>query len=123
MTTGFLSLGTLTELWDAEYPGFVYPQRKVVTPLLGDGAGAGFSVVQETAKGLRQATLAFMAESTSDKDTVRGYEEDGTEVSFVDYDGSTRLVHVLSFHSEPGPAAGLWRVSLLLEEISGPSGP
>jgi hypothetical protein len=120
MTLGFLSLGTVVDLWDADYPGFVYAQHKVVTPLLGDGtAGAGFSVVQETAKGLRNTTLSFVTESTADKDVIRGYEEDGTEVTFVDYDGTERLVHVLSFRSEPGPTADLWRVSVVLEEIGG----
>ncbi len=123
MTLGLLSLGAATDLWDDDCSGFTYPPHKQVVPLLGDGTGTtGNSVLQEGAKGYREADLSFTANSATQKNLVRGYEESSETITFTDEDGSTRDVRVLTFDASGGPLDE-WHVTVRLQELSEPVGP
>ena len=119
---GFLGLGSLEDLWDDEFPGFEYPARKTELKLIGNGVDAANVVIQESAKGYREAVLGFTAESATDRDTVRGYEESSTVVAFTDYDGTTCDVLVFDFSASP-LVSDLWRVTVHLVQLTEPVGP
>lgn len=115
--------GVLEDLWDDEFTGFAFPASKQVVPLLGDGTNAaGNSALQQSAHGFREATLSFTAQSTADKDIVRGYDETSERITFTDYDGSTRDVRILSFEAS---LRGMdeWPVTVRLQELAEPVGP
>lgn len=120
--SGFLGLGALEDLWDDVWPGWAYLPRKTELKLIGNGTDAGNVVIQESAKGFREGVLSFTAQSSSDRDTVRGYEEAGTSIVFTDYDGSTCDVAVTEFAAVP-LQADLWKVTVRLIQLSEPSGP
>jgi hypothetical protein len=120
VTVGLLSVGAAIDILDATFSGFAYPARKQQLYLLGTSASStGNVVLQESAKGYREASLAFTARDTAEKDTVRGYDETSEPVSFVDFDGSTRSVRVLSFASSL-LFGDLWSVTLGLQELAEP---
>lgn len=110
----------MEDLWDDQFSGFAYPAHKQVVPLLGDGVSAtGNSVLQEGAKGYREAALAFTAPDRTTKDAIRGFEESSESVTFVDYDGTSRSVRVLSFDASL-MFADVWKVNVRLQELSEP---
>lgn len=119
MIEGLLTLGSLDALWDDEFPGFAYPARKTELKLIGNGTDAGNVVVQESAKGFREAVLSFTATSRADRDAVRDYEEDGTTVTFTDYDGSTCDVQITEFTAQP-ITADLYRITARLLQLTEP---
>jgi len=115
--------GTATgalDLWDDEFTGFAYPNHKQVIGLLGDGiASVGNSVLQEGAKGYREAALSFTTRDSVEKDAIRGYDETSETITFTDYDGSTRDVRILSFDAAL-VIADEWRVAVRLQELTEP---
>lgn len=119
---GFLGLGTLEDLWDADLTAWSYPTFRTETPLIGNGADTGNLLIQESAKPLRERTLSFTAESAADRDTVRGYYEDADQVTFTDYDATTCDVLVLDFASSD-IGADLHTVRVRLKQLTEPTGP
>lgn len=118
MSTGLISIGAVTLLVPTAYSGFAYQGHKQVVPILGTGTSAGNSVLQQSALGYREASLTLGAMSIDDLDTLRAYDETSEAVDMTDDDG-TREVRVLSFASTLA-GAGLWNVSLTLQELSDP---
>jgi hypothetical protein len=120
MTTGLVSLGAATDLLDASFSGFAFPRSKEVLQLLENEVGTtGNAVVQQGSLGYRQASLSFTARDTTEKELVRGYDETGETVAFIDYDGSTRGVVVFDFDSAL-MFGDLWTVTVTLLEITEP---
>jgi len=120
VTLGLLALGSVDNLLDATFSGFAHPSSKTLLGLLENEEGStGNVVVQQAALGHRQASLTFTARDTTEKDTIRGYDETGEEVEFVDFDGSTRMVIVMSFDSSLR-FGDVWTVTVSLLERSGP---
>lgn len=120
MTLGLLSLGAVEDLLDATFTGFAHSASKELLELLENEVGSsGNVVVQQRSLGYRQARLSYIARSTTEKDTVRGYDETGEEVEFVDFDGSTRSVVVMDYSSDLR-FGDVWDVNVTLLEISGP---
>lgn len=111
---------SLVNLWDADFSGFAYAARKSELRLIGNGVDAGNVVIQESAKPFRDAQLSFIAQSPVDRDTVRGYEEDGTVVTFTDYDGSTCSVVLFSYSASPIDVPDMWKVTVQLLQQSEP---
>jgi hypothetical protein len=123
MTDGFLSLGELEDILDSALSGFVHPPRKQVVPLLGDGSSSsGNSVLQESAKGYREASLSFTVFTGADMLIVRGYAETSETVDLVDYDGNTRYVRLLDFTATLAHG-DVWRVGVVLQELAEPVPP
>lgn len=121
MTLSLLSLGTATDLLDASFSGFAHPPSKELLPLLENTVGStGNVVVQQGSLGRRRASLTFIARDTTQKDLVRGYDETGEAVDFVDFDGSTRSAMVLDFSSALR-FGDVWSVTVTLLELSGPA--
>lgn len=115
-----MSLGLVDELLDASFSGFAFPASKTLLPLLENVADStGNVVVQQSSLGYRQAELSFLARSTDEKDTIRGYDETGEAVIFTDFDGSERTVIVMSFSSSLR-FGDLWNVTVSLLETSEP---
>lgn len=120
MTIGFRSLGSATPLWDDEFTGFAYPNHKQVIALLASSATpSGNSVLQEGAKGYREAVLSFTAPDTTQKDLVRGYEETSETITYTDADGSTCDVRVLEFESRE-VIADEWAITVRLQQLTEP---
>jgi hypothetical protein len=116
---GLLGLGSLENLWDDKFSGFAYPARKSELKLIGNGVDAGNVVIQEAAKGYREGSLSFTAQSLGDRDLVRGYEEASTTISFTDYDGSVCDVQILEYQAS-AVAGDLWNVGVRLIQTSEP---
>ncbi len=119
VAAGLLGLGSLEGLWDDDFPGFAYPARKSELKLIGNGSDAGNVVIQEAAKGFREGLLSFTATSRTDRDVVRGYEEDGTTVAFTDYDGSTCDVQILEYSAQ-AISGDLYKVTVKLLQLTEP---
>lgn len=120
MTVRLVSLGGAEDLLDASFTGFAFAASKELLPLLGNSIGStGNVVVQQSSLGYRQASLSFIARDTTEKDLVRGYDETGETVVFVDFDGSERNVVVMSFSSSLR-FGNLWDVTVTLLELSAP---
>lgn len=86
-------LGSL-ELLETAFSGFAYPARGHVVRDLNGGA-----VLQLGALTLRQASIAWVAPSTAEKDTAHGYFDAIQQVPFTDREGVNRTVVVLAFSS------------------------
>jgi hypothetical protein len=120
MTTGLVSLGTATDLLDASFSGFAFPRSKEVLQLLENEVGTiGNAVIQQGSLGYRQASLSFTARDTTEKELVRGYDETGEEVTFIDFNGDTRTVIVFDFDGALR-FGDLWTVTVTLLETGAP---
>jgi len=120
MTLGLVDLGAVTDLVPTAYTGFAYAARKTSLMLLDDGlASTGNVVVQEASKGYREASLSVVCETGADKDLLRGYEEDSTTVAFVDDEGVTRPVLLLTFTAAQADG-DLWTVTVTMYELVAP---
>ena len=112
-----LVLGSATLLSGA-FSGFDYQQPKTRVSLLSDGTSVRNEVVQQGSYPYREATVAFVAETT-DTDAIRGYYENGTQVTFVDYEDQERTVLVYDF-SRSIIMDGLWSCTVTLLELTDP---
>lgn len=120
MTVGFVSLGTEEDLLDSTFSGFAFGSSKSVLPLIENEVGTiGNAVIQQASLGFRQAALTFIARDTAEKDVIRGYDETGETVAFVDFDGSTRSVMVYDFSSSLR-FGDVWDISVTLLEFTAP---
>ena len=123
MTTGLLSLGSVEDLWDAGWSGFAYPPRRSYLELLENEVGSsGNVVIQDGPLTRRRGSLSFTARDRDERDTVRGYDEDGTSVEFVDEDGSSCTVLVYNFRAR-WMKGDLWSVDVDLVQLSEPIPP
>jgi len=121
-TPGFVSLGSLYDLWDADLTAWTFPGRKTEQRLLGNGTDTGNVVVQEGSKALRERTLVFTAQSTADMLTARGYEEASSSIDFTDYDSSVCSVQIMTFEATD-QGADLWKVTVRLLQLTEPAVP
>jgi hypothetical protein len=116
-----VTIGDVEELVDESYSGFAYPARKTQMPLLEtDDDTSGNVVIQEGSKPYRQATISVVVESTVDMELIRGYEESGDEVTFVDRSGDERTVLVFAFGQAARAGDDAWDVTLTLLELVPP---
>lgn len=123
MTLGLLSLGTVTDLWESSWTGFAYPGRRSYLELLeNDIADTGNVVVQDGPLTLRRGQLSFTARDRDERTTVRGYDETGEGVEFVDEDGSTCSVLVDNFRAR-WVTGDLWAVDVDLVQLTEPTPP
>lgn len=118
---GMLSLGAAENLWDAKWSGWAYPPGRLSSlQLLENAEGtSGNEVFQEGPLTYRRGRLSFTAQGEAQRDLVRSYDEDRTEVSFVDKDGSTCAVLVDAFDPD-WLFADLWHVDVALIQLTEP---
>lgn len=121
---GFLGLGSVENLWDSKWSGWAMATgRRTSLPLLENETGStGNEVVQESSIGFRRGTLTFTAENRDDRDTIRGYDEASTQVTFTDEDGSTCTVLVDSYSAD-WMVGDLWHVEVTLIQLDEPVAP
>jgi hypothetical protein len=119
-TDGFVSLGDAFDLWDADMSGWTYPTFRTEQRMIGNGVDAGNEVVQEGSKPYRTRTLAFTAQTAAQRDLVRGYFEDGSLISLVDYDTTACTVLVMEYSSADA-GADTHRVTVRLLQLTEPA--
>lgn len=117
-TVGLLGLGSVDNLMSASWSGFDYPQNAVLVPLLGDGTSTVNAALQQGALTVREGTVGFDA-VTADAETIRGYYENHSSITFTDYDGSTCSVRVLDY-SRSLRFPGVWSCSVTLLQLTEP---
>jgi hypothetical protein len=123
MTTlrGFVSVGDAENLWEAKWTGWTFqPRRSSLQLLENDEGTVGNEVIQESSLGFRRGHLKFTAQGEDQRDTVRGYDETGDEVSFTDKDGSTCVVLVDKVSTD-WMFADLWEVECDLIQMTEPT--
>ena len=120
MTVGLYSIGTVTDVMDAGFSGFDYPNTAQVTQLLSASSSEGNAVMQDGGLGFRQGTFECYAED-DDALTLRGYYESRVEVAFVEIDATTSYVRILEFARDL-VFGGLWHCTMTLVQSPGAAG-
>jgi hypothetical protein len=118
-----VTLGAVVDMIDTAYSKFAYPTHRSELKLIGNGTDAGNVVIQDSALPVRQATLSLLVETTGDVELIRGYEETGELVEFIDNAGLSRSVMVFSFTGNQRQGEDSWDVALTLLEYSEPTPP
>jgi hypothetical protein len=112
-----LTLGSVT-LLSGSFSGFDLEQSRSRVAILSDGTSVRNEVIQQGSTPYRQATIAFTCE-TADAETIRGYYEDATEVTFANYEDESSTVLVFDF-ARSIVVNGLWSCTATLIELSDP---
>lgn len=119
--SGVVTIGDVDELVLTAYSGFAHPARRQLLQLLENEVGStGNVVVQDGSLGYRQATLTVLVESTTDRELLRGYDETGEAVTFIDNGDMERQVLVHTFSATERAGEDAWDVTVTLLELSEP---